>query len=344
MARKLKLASISLDIEPAPPERRLERAERQVAQAAAQGAQLAALPELFNAGYRYQPQNYSLAESLDGLTVSWLKASAARYGLHLAGSLLLRADGEIYNAMLLVAPDGQMWRYDKSYPWGWERAYFRAGGGPQVAETALGRIGMLVCWDVAHPDLWQAYAGQVDWVLACSCPPRLTEPEYRLPDGRRVSYRQLGPLIAGLAGEAERVFVQGVRRQAAWLGTPFLCASGSGRFRSRLPAARRSLALNLAFAPWLARYLHQAGEIEVEAGMAPAGCILAADGATLATAPAEGDGQVLAEIALADAPPQPATGTAPKTAAPLSYLLSDRLLPAFSQGDYRRWQENNIAG
>jgi predicted amidohydrolase len=83
--------------------------------------------------------------------VIWLKDLAARLNIHLAGTILLLDQGEIYNALLLVAPDGNMWRYDKRYPWGWERAYFRAGRGITIARTELGAIGLgaLVGWVLA---------------------------------------------------------------------------------------------------------------------------------------------------------------------------------------------------
>ena len=87
-----------------------------------------------------------------------MKRTTRRMGIHLAGSLLLLEDGEIYNAMFIVAPDGRSWRYDKSYPWGWVRGYFRENRkkGAQravIADTELGSLGMLVCWDAGHPEI-----------------------------------------------------------------------------------------------------------------------------------------------------------------------------------------------
>jgi predicted amidohydrolase len=64
----MNLASLQLDASPAPLLERLERAEKLVASAADQGAELMLLPELFNTGYAYNDRNYQLAESLDGPT------------------------------------------------------------------------------------------------------------------------------------------------------------------------------------------------------------------------------------------------------------------------------------
>src|SRR5512139_1748075 len=122
MPRALKVAIVQLDVTPSPTPERLARAERLITQAAQAGAQLIALPEVFNTGYRYTDENFQRTEPIDGLTVTWMKQISARLNIHLAGSILLHDHGEIYNALLLVAPDGQLWRYDKIFPWGWERA------------------------------------------------------------------------------------------------------------------------------------------------------------------------------------------------------------------------------
>ena len=108
-----------MDANPAPTGERLARAERLVGEAAAAGAQLVVLPELFNVGYGYSAANHRLAEPPAGPTIAWMKETAARLNVHLAGSLMLLDGDEAYNALLLLAPDGRTWRYDKNYPWGW---------------------------------------------------------------------------------------------------------------------------------------------------------------------------------------------------------------------------------
>ena len=78
MGRKLKIAAVQMDVTVAPVPERLSRATDLIAQAAQAGAQLVALPELFNTGYGYDDSYYALAEPLDGQTVTWMKAQAVR--------------------------------------------------------------------------------------------------------------------------------------------------------------------------------------------------------------------------------------------------------------------------
>src|SRR5512139_3328185 len=172
MPKSIRIAVVQMDAAPSPVGVRLRRAENFVTQCAHSGAQLVILPEVFNTGYEYSDRNYLQAETFDGPTVAWMKKTAANHHVHLAGSFLRREQDSIFNTLLLLSPDGRQWHYAKNYPWIWERAYFEKGSKITVADTALGRIGFLICWDVAHPKLWQRYAGKIELMLVSSCPPK----------------------------------------------------------------------------------------------------------------------------------------------------------------------------
>src|SRR5262245_12870362 len=119
MPRSIKVATIQMDANCAPVHERLARAEKIIMEAAQSGAQLIILPELFNLGYGYSDENFSRAEPMDGKTSLWMKETAEHLKIHLAGTLLIYEEGEIYNSLLLYSPSGQQWRYDKNYPWAW---------------------------------------------------------------------------------------------------------------------------------------------------------------------------------------------------------------------------------
>jgi hypothetical protein len=335
--RRISLATTQLDVTPAPLSRRLGGAEALVRQAAQAGAQLVVLPELFNSGYAYRNENFALAETPDGRTAQWMKQISARLGVHLAGSLFLREEGEIYNSLLLYAPDGRVWRYDKNYPWGWERAYFRERRSITIAETDLGAIGLMLCWDMAHAHLWRQYAGKIDLMLACSCPPDIPDPTYHFPDGSRVSGAQLGPVFASLRQSARRVFVDTPAQQTAWLGVPLISSTACGTVRTPIPNPLGSFLGLLPSAPWLIRYLPKIRQVEVSAGMVEAARIFNAEGRQLAGLQNEqGDAFALAEVSLPAERPQP-HHPQPKPPVPwLVYLVSDRLLTTISLRTYVR--------
>lgn len=140
------------------------RLRRELDIVAAQGAQLAVLPEylaLELAGLFADTTRADFAASLDALQPlypDWqaLFAALARdCGLHvLAGTFLLRqANGRYRNRSELFAPDGRRWFQDKLTLTGFEHAAgtIEPGDTLQVFDTALGRIAVNVCYDSEFP-------------------------------------------------------------------------------------------------------------------------------------------------------------------------------------------------
>lgn len=337
MPRIIKVAAVQMDANPAPTDERLARADRLVSEAIQSGAQLVVLPELFNTGYAYTHASHYLAEPLTGPTATWMKETAARLHIHLAGSLMLLDEKEVYNALLLFAPDGRMWHYDKNYPWGWERGYFRGSQRTTVARTDLGDFGMMICWDSGHPALWKRYAGRVDMMIIASCPPDVSNPIYHFPNGDRVTLDDMGPILATLKGNAPRVFGEMINQQTAWLQVPTVNTVGSGRITTRIPNGVGSLLTFLPAAPWLVRYLPQASQMQMTCDMVQGCEVVAASGQVLAELTQEqGETFTIAEVTLPDRKPRP---QGPQPASPvswLSYFASDIVLPLLTIPVYRQ--------
>lgn len=332
MPRTVKFAAVQMDATSAPVVERLERAAKLVAAAAGDGgAQMVALPELFNIGYLYSDRNYALAEPADGQTMTWMKSQAAQHNVHLAGSLLLLDGDHVYNSMFIVAPGGRTWRYDKNHPWAWERAYFREGRSITVADTDLGKFGMLICWDYAHPELWARYAGRIDAMIIVSCPPKMAEFEVRWPDGTHFKLDGV-PVYTG----DDMPFGADMDAQSTWLQVPLVNTTGAGHLRTGLPMPHLSVAGIVASNPALWERVLQAGDAVVECDYYPQTKIVDAQGHVLARVEEGGDRYVVAEVELADTPAQ-LLGRQPRSAfTPLAYLSSDWLAPALMTRLYRR--------
>jgi predicted amidohydrolase len=141
-----------------------ERMRGELATAAAQGAELALLPEylaLELAGLftpAIQGDFLASLDALQALYADW-QASFANLardtGLHvLAGTFLLRQpNGRYRNRAELYAPDGRRWFQDKLVLTGFERGHtvIEPGDQLQVFDTALGRLGVNVCYDGEFP-------------------------------------------------------------------------------------------------------------------------------------------------------------------------------------------------
>jgi deaminated glutathione amidase len=151
----------------------LERAERLVRLAAARGAQLVTLPEVFNwRGKR--SEEAEAAESLEGESLGLMARLAREFAIYLvAGSIAERATGQTknYNTSVLFGPDGarlavyrKIHLFDVDLP---GRLTLRESdnklAGTEVvwAATSLGAIGLTICYDLRFPELYRrlAFAG-----------------------------------------------------------------------------------------------------------------------------------------------------------------------------------------
>ncbi len=140
----------------------LERAEKLVREAAAGGAQVVLIQELFETPYfciEQDGKHFELATSVDeNPAIKKFQALAAELGLVLPCSWFERANRAFYNSLAMIDADGAMLGvYRKSHipngPGYQEKQYFNPGdSGFRVWDTRHGRIGAGICWDQWFPE------------------------------------------------------------------------------------------------------------------------------------------------------------------------------------------------
>lgn len=134
-----------------------------VAQAAAAGAELVVLTEMFATGFSMA--THRTAEGEDGPTVRWLQAQAARHDVVLLGSVALTDGPQLpTNSLLVVDPDGLRARYDKLHPFSYAGEHERFRAGHEAVSVELGglRIGLSVCYDLRFAPLYWGRTPPVD--------------------------------------------------------------------------------------------------------------------------------------------------------------------------------------
>jgi N-carbamoylputrescine amidase len=140
----------------------LDRAIRRIEEAAAAGAQVICLQELFLTPYFCQSQDtrfFDLAEPAPGPTTERLGQTAKRLGVVIIGSIFERRAAGVYHntAVVLDADGAYLGMYRKMHipddPLYFEKYYFTPGDlGFRTFDTRFGRIGVLVCWDQWFPE------------------------------------------------------------------------------------------------------------------------------------------------------------------------------------------------
>ena len=160
-ARRLRVALVQMHMTPDAADNEA-RADAAIRAAAAEGAQLVCLPELFRTPYFCQVEDADLcdlAEAIPGPSTARFGALAKELGVALVLSLFERRAGGLYHntAVVLDAQGALVHRYRKMHipddPKYYEKYYFTPGDlGFGSVDVAGVRVGVLVCWDQWYPE------------------------------------------------------------------------------------------------------------------------------------------------------------------------------------------------
>ncbi len=138
-----------------------------IGKAAAEGAQVTCLQEIFHGPYfcaEQDPKWYETAEPDDGPIVQRMQALAKQHNMVLIVPFYEQADvGVYYNAAVVIERDGTVvGKYRKTHipqvgPCFWEKFYFKPGNlGYPVFDTSVGRLGLIICYDRHFPEIGRA--------------------------------------------------------------------------------------------------------------------------------------------------------------------------------------------
>jgi 5-aminopentanamidase len=217
-----KIAVAQLAIAVAEPDANRKAAADAVAEAAAAGAKLVVLPELCDSGYVFAPEDpvaeaRGLAAPAEGNpTLRQWRELAAEHDLVIVGGFCeLGDDGLLYNSAALVDATGTRAVYRKAHLWDSEKLVFTPGDGPPpVIDTEVGRVGVMVCYDLEFPE-WTRLAA-LDGADVIAAP--VNWPGYSWPAGEQPAE----VVKAQATAAANRVFVAvadrcGTERGVSWV-------------------------------------------------------------------------------------------------------------------------------
>lgn len=159
--QKVSIGLIQMRCSPSPSQN-FKHAVAMIGQAAKKGAKLVCLPELFRSQYFCQREDmalFDLAETIPGPSTDALGKLAKKLKIVIVASLFeKRAKGLYHNTTVILDADGSLCgTYRKMHipddPGYYEKYYFTPGDlGFRAHDTAVGRIGVLICWDQWYPE------------------------------------------------------------------------------------------------------------------------------------------------------------------------------------------------
>lgn len=144
------------------------------------------LPEMFSTGFSMKPKIF--AETMQDETVSWMKRIASQKKVILTGSVMIKENGNYYNRLIWMLPNGNYGCYDKRhlFAYGKEDEHYKPGDKRLIASVKGWKINLQVCYDLRFP------------VWARQSPASSNEPEYDLliyvanwPERRNVAWKTL---------------------------------------------------------------------------------------------------------------------------------------------------------
>ncbi|NCI47850.1 amidohydrolase [Sediminibacterium soli] len=113
--------------------------------------EIVVLPEMFSTGFSMKPA--LLAETMDGPTVQWMQRIAAEKKIILTGSLIIAENGNYFNRLLWVLPNGTIGCYDKRHRFAFagEDQEYTSGNKRLIASVKGWKINLQVCYDLRFP-------------------------------------------------------------------------------------------------------------------------------------------------------------------------------------------------
>ena len=157
------------------------RAGRLLAEAAAGGARLAILPEMFSTGFSMDSRR--IAQPPGGPSETFLREKTARLDVWILASIPESGEPAARNMALLVSPEGSVVRYAKIHPFSFagEHEHYAAGDRVVTAEVEGLRVTPFVCYDLRFPEAFRAAAADTDLFAVVA----------NWPDERREHWRTL---------------------------------------------------------------------------------------------------------------------------------------------------------
>lgn len=115
-------------------------------------ADLIVLPEMFQTGFCFEKEE--LAEDKEeSFTIQWMANMARRNDAVIAGSVMIREDGGVYNRLIWMNPDGSYSEYNKRHLFSMseEPSHFKAGQQKLLEDIKGWKVCPMICYDLRFP-------------------------------------------------------------------------------------------------------------------------------------------------------------------------------------------------
>ena len=115
------------------------------------------------------PYNLEYACDITSKTIVFFQKLARKHRVYIVcGSFIRKKKEGYFNTSLLINREGDIvLEYEKNNLWTPERRYLTAGTSVSAVKTSIGTIGIVICWDLAFPEVFQELALQGVDIVCC---------------------------------------------------------------------------------------------------------------------------------------------------------------------------------
>ncbi len=146
----------------------------------AEPTEVVILPEMFTTGFSMQPTLH--AETMEGPSVQWMRKIAMTQKIILTGSLIIEENGNYYNRLIWMLPNGEFGYYDKRHLFAFagEDQHYTAGNKRLIASVKGWKINLQICYDLRFP-IWarQAAPNEYDVLVYVANWPEKRSPAWK---------------------------------------------------------------------------------------------------------------------------------------------------------------------
>lgn len=209
-------------------ERNIKTMEKMIKQAKKREADIIAFPELALTGYVVRDRAYELAEVIaNSPSIQRIEQLARKHSIHIVFGMIeksLKASAVLHNTAVLISPKGYVGKYQKmhlpTHSVFEEKRYFRSGYHAPVFETQIGRLGMIICYDIYFPEVSRLLSVKGAELIVCiSASPSLRRVSFETLTAARAIENTVFLAFANLAGIQDGL--------QFWGGSRILAPSGS---------------------------------------------------------------------------------------------------------------------
>jgi predicted amidohydrolase len=186
-------------------ERNLASVQKNILEAAKNGAKFVVFPECMNSGYVWTDKAHALsvADPIPGKFTQAISELCKELSVYVAIGLAERDGNDVYNSVALVGPDGLVGKYQKNFLFDFDPFYFTWGTtGYPVFDTPIGKIGLFICADARIPEGARMLALKGADII-CHITNSTTHEQHEVHEPARGNENELWLVCADKAGQEE---------------------------------------------------------------------------------------------------------------------------------------------